>query len=104
MQQENYIIKPITEFTPDDTLYMVKTKSGYTNTFFLKFKSFSDGQVVGEVIDIQPNNIRSMWIGKELISIGSELSGPISKCYLYKKVTGCHWFEKQNGERVAKNK
>jgi len=104
MQTENYTTKPITEFTVDDTLYMVKNKSGYTYTFFLKFKSFSGGKVVGEVIDIQPNNIRSMYIGKELISIGSELSGPISKCYLYKKVTGCYWFEKQNGEWGVVNK
>lgn len=104
MKTENYTTKPITEFTVDDTLYMVKNKSGYSYTFLLKFKSFSGGKVVGEVIDIQPNNIRSMWIGKDLISIGSELSGPISKCYLYKNVTGCYWFEKQNGEWGIVNK
>ena len=97
MKTENYTTKPITEFTVDDTLYMVKNKSGYSYTFLLKFKSFSGGKVIGEVIDIQPNNIPCIWIGKDLISIGSELSGSISKCFLYKKVTGYHWFEKQNG-------
>jgi len=94
-QQDNYTSKPITEFTENDTIYMKKIVSGYAKDFHLKFKSFSENMVTGEILDIQPNNIGSIWIGKNLYKIGDEIQGSIKKCYTFKANSGgCQWFRK----------
>jgi len=94
----NFTEKGITDFNENDTIYMQKNISGFTHTFWLKFKSFSKGNITGEILDIQPNNQNSIWIGKEFLQIGSELSGRISKCYTFKSGYGCNWFEKKNND------
>lgn len=92
----NFTLKPITEFSIDDTLYMQKNISGFNYTFYLQFVSFNKGKVICKILDIQPNNTKSIWIGKEYYKIGSEISGTISKCYTYQKGYGCHWFQKED--------
>jgi hypothetical protein len=92
--RNNFTEKKITEFGENDTFYMQKNKSGFTYTFLLKFKSFSKGNITGEILDIQPNNQKSIWLGKEFLQIGSELTGKISKCYTFKKMSGAKWFKK----------
>ena len=62
MQIKNYTNKPITEFNSEDTLYMQKILSGFMYTFLIKFKSFNKNIVTGEILDIQPNNFKSVAI------------------------------------------
>ena len=81
MQIKNYTNKPITEFNSEDTLYMQKILSGFMYTFLIKFKSFNKNIVTGEILDIQPNNTKSIWIKDKLYSIGDDISGQITKCY-----------------------
>jgi len=59
--KENYTTKPISEFTESDTLYMQRTIQGFSYTFKLSFKSISKGIVKGIILDIQPNNMNSVW-------------------------------------------
>lgn len=93
----NYTDKPITEFTEDDTLFLKKNVNGYGYTFLIKFKKFgARNQVTGTILEIQPNNIRSLWIGDVFYQIGGEISGSILKCYTYQPISGCKWFEKIN--------
>lgn len=96
MEKNNFTEKSINEFNSHDTIYIQKSNHGFITTFLLKFKSFSKGIVTGEILDIQPNNQRSIWIGKGLFKIGSDISGKISKCYTFKAGKGCCWFEKNN--------
>lgn len=95
-QIDNYTDKPISEFTENDTIYMQKIVNGYTSNFWLKFKSFSGGVVTGEILDIQPNNITSIWISKKLYHIGDEIQGSIKRCYTFKTGSGCRWFSKND--------
>jgi len=92
----NFNLKPITEFSKEDTLYMQRKKDGYVYTLCLQFVSFSKGKVTGKILDIQPNNNSSIWFGKEFYKIGSEISTMISKCYTYQKGYGRHWFKKED--------
>ena len=62
MKIDNYTNKPITEFNSEDTLYMQKILSGFMYTFLIKFKSFNKNIVTGEILDIQPNNFKSLWV------------------------------------------
>ena len=96
----NFTEKKITEFNQNDSVYMQKNRSGFTYTFLVRFKSFSKGNITGEILDIQPNNQKSIWIGKEFLKIGSELTGKISKCYTFKtgSGSGCRWFKKISNE------
>lgn len=95
-QIDNYIDKAISEFNENDTIYMQKIISGYCYNFLLKFKSFSIGIVTGEIFDIQPNNMTSIWINKKLYCIGDEIQGSIKKCYTFKTGSGCQWFSKND--------
>ena len=92
----NFNLKPITDFSTEDTLYMQKSESGFSYTFHLQFISFNKGKVTGKILDIQPNDTKSVWLGKEFYKIGSEISGTISKCYTYQKGYGSHWFKKED--------
>ena len=96
--RNNFTEKKISEFNENDTLYMQKNNSGFTYTFLLKFKSFSKSNITGEILDIQPNNLKSIWLGKEYLVIGSELTGKISKCYTFKSSSGCRWFNKETND------
>lgn len=91
----NFTQKKITEFNETDTVYMQKNKSGFIYTFLLQFKTFSKGNVTGVILDIQPNNRKSIWIGKDFLKIGSELTGKLSKCYTLKTNVGAIWFTKK---------
>ena len=51
--RNNFTEKKITEFNENDTVYMQKNKSGFTYTCLVKFKSFSKGNITGEILDIQ---------------------------------------------------
>jgi hypothetical protein len=97
-ERNNFTEKKITEFDENDTFYMQKNISGFTYTFLLRFKSFSRGNITGEILGIQPNNQKSIWIGKEVFRIGSELTGKISKCYTYKPMSGAKWFKKVSND------
>jgi hypothetical protein len=100
----NYTDKSISEFNPDDTFYGVKTAGDYRFTFFLEFIKFEKGMLTGRVCGkIQPNNYSSLWIGKEHIRLGSEMSFRITKCYTWSE-KGCHWFEKENNKYKCKKK
>jgi len=94
MQIKNYTNKSITEFNSEDTLYMQKIISGFMYTFLIKFKSFNKNIVTGEILDIQPNNTKSIWIKDKLYSIGDDISGQITKCFTYDN--RCCWFKKDN--------
>mgnify|MGYP000450747310 CR=1 FL=1 len=60
----------------------------------IKSKSFNKNIVTGEILDIQPNNFKSLWVKDKLYSIGDDISGQITKCYTYDK--SCCWFKKDN--------
>lgn len=95
-QKDNYTDKQISEFTENDTIYMQKIVNGYSYNFYLRFKSFSKNIVTGEILDIQPNNMDSIWIGKQLYKIGDEIQVSIKKCYTFKSASGgCKWFSKK---------
>ena len=104
--KNNFTSKPITAFDENDTLYMQKNNNGFGYTFLLKFKSFTRGIVLGEVLEIQPNNIKSLWLGKEFVTIGGKLSGSVSKCYTFKSdlTSRAIWFKKENGIWACYNK
>ena len=91
---DNHTNKSISEFTNDDTLYMQKIVNGFIYTFLIKFVKFEKGMVTGEIISIEPNHIRWIDIKGVCYEIGSEISSRILKCYTYKKLDGCHWFQK----------
>lgn len=95
---DNYTNKPLHEFTENDTLYIQKIISGYMYFFLIKFKSCDKSKVTGEIIDIQPNNTKGIWINKEYFAIGSDITSMIKKCYTYKRGSGCKWFNK-NAEK-----
>lgn len=91
----NYTDKPINEFTTQDTFYGIKKSGGYVYWFLLQFIKFEKGMITGSVCGkIEPNSHNSIWIGKEHIKQGSEISFRISKCSTFSK-TGHVWFEKQ---------
>lgn len=96
--KNNFTDKRISEFNETDTFYMQKMQGGYVHTFLLKFKSFSKSMVIGEILDIQPNNVKSIWLGKEYLVFGSDLSGRLSKCYTFEKGRGCRWFKKDGND------
>ena len=94
-EKDNHTDKYINDFTEKDTLYMQKNESGYSYTFTLQFLSFGKGVVTGKIIDlIQPNNLKSVWLGKDQYEVGEEIKGKITKCYTFKKGQGCRWFGK----------
>lgn len=88
----NYINKPISEFTENDTLYFSKVVSGFLITFHVRFIKFEKGIITGEILDIQPNSRTSIWIGKILYEIGDEITNRVSKSYTYNN--SCIWFKK----------
>jgi len=93
---DNFTEKPLSKFTSNDTFYMKKMNNGFLIAFLLKFKKYSKNIVTGEILDIQPNNITSIWLGKNYFNIGSEISGQITKCYTFKLSSGgCKWFSKK---------
>ena len=94
----NFIEKKISEFNENDTLYLQKNNSGFGYIFLLKFLSFSKGNITGKILSIQPNNLNSIWLGKEFFTIGSEITGKISKCYTFKNGSGCRWFNKEGND------
>jgi len=93
-QEYNYTAKSITEFTSEDTLYITFDKSGFRYTIFAKFIKFEKGIVTGEILDIQPNDIKGFWLKDKVYHIGDEYSSRITKCYTYMNGTGCKWFKK----------
>ena len=104
---DNFTEKSISEFTNKDTLYAQIKVSGFNYEFLLKFISFEKGTVLGEVISIEPNNTKHLWVGKELIKIGGLLSCKITKCYTYNKkiksvFNGCNWFKKDTKSKEYK--
>jgi hypothetical protein len=98
---DNYTDKQITEFTEENTLYLNKMSGGYNYTFLVKFVSFSKGAVVGEILDIQPNNSQSIWINGEFYKIGSQISGAIRKCYTTQN-RSAKWFFKDGKNWTCK--
>ena len=96
--RDNFTENKISEFNENDTLYMQKNLRGFTYNFLLKFKSFSKGIITGEIVGIQPNNTKSIYIGKKCFTSGSELTGKISKCYTFKNGSGCNWFNKKGND------
>jgi hypothetical protein len=103
----NFTEKNISEFTNQDTLYAQVKVSGFSYNFLLKFISFEKGIVLGEVISIEPNNTKHLWVKKELIRIGGLLSSKITNCYTYNKENkegfrGCCWFKKDTKSKEYK--
>lgn len=93
----NFTLKPINEFNNEDTFYMQKKKQGYTYTFLLKFNSISGCIVYGKILDIQPNNNKSIVLNNVFYKIDSLISSPMTKCYTYKNGQGARWFRKVDG-------
>jgi hypothetical protein len=91
---ENFVDKPISEFTDKDTIYIQKIVGGFMYTFYVQFVKFEKGILSGKIIEIQPNNVHGIWIMGTFYAIGDEFSSRISKCYTFKKGRGCVWFQK----------
>jgi hypothetical protein len=92
----NFTLKPITEFTKNDTLYIQKNVGGFSYTFLVEFTKFEKGMVTGIILDIQPNNTKQIWINNVSYKKGVPISSRISKCYTYQKGFGCCWFVKDS--------
>jgi hypothetical protein len=101
-KEDNFISKPVNDFNKNDTVYMQKIINGFSYTFFLKFSHFIRGNVFGEIIEIQPNNTTSICYNKNYYQLGDLISGKISKCYTFKKGSGCRWFKKVGDNWVCK--
>lgn len=97
-QIANFTDKPITKFTNSDTLYITKNVSGYSHTFMIQFVSYKANIVVGKILEIQPNNTKSLFIKNKCYTIGSEISGNIGNCYTFSN--RCHWFEKDDKTKI----
>ena len=96
IRKYNFTKKLITDFNENDTVYMTKIIGKYSYTFLLKFKTFSRGIITGEILEIQPNNMKGIHIGKKYFTKGSELSGKISKCYTSGENSVAMWFTKKD--------
>ena len=59
---ENFVDKPISEFTDKDTIYIQKIVGGFMYTFYVQFVKFEKGILSGKIIEIQPNNVCGIWI------------------------------------------
>lgn len=95
----NYVSYPISVFDDSNTLYMQKQVNGFTYTFLLKFISFNGSMIEGEILQIQPNNIKSLRIKNDIYNIGSNIKGAIKTCYLFSG--SCRWFFKSNSDWYA---
>lgn len=99
---ENFTQKPISEFTTEDTLYIQKIVNDFIYTFLVKFVKFERGILTGIILDIQPNNIKNIWIKDTCYQNGVEISSRISKCYTYIHNEGCKWFKKEGKDWKCK--
>lgn len=96
----NFTNKPITEFNESDTLYISKNANGFQYIFLVKFMKIERGVVYGTILDIQPNNISSIWIGKDLLKINGVMKAKISSCFTFDQ--SCRWFKKENNNWFSK--
>ena len=103
MTIDNFTEKFIDEFNYNDTLYINRMCGGFVYRFLVRFVSFEDGIVKGNILDIQPNNAQCVWIDKQIVSVGNEISGKIKNCYTFKFGKGAMFFIRYKGNYSCVN-
>lgn len=87
MEKLNLITKHITEFTPEDTIY-IRDKSNSQHPIFLcQFISYEKGMVTGKAISTDTNNA----VYKYKIEEGYILKAKLKECGLYGKTVDDEW-------------
>lgn len=99
----NFTTKPISEFNSSDSIYTQKVISGMNTSILMQFVKFESGMVTGEILEIQPNNSKMIWIGKDLYKIGDRFSSRIKTCYTFSRL-GAHWFAKDGKDYKCSEK
>ena len=97
MEKQNYNGRPLNEFTENDTLYVSKMGGSYRFDFLIRFISIDKGKVTGTILEIQPNNPTSVWIGTNFYQVGDSITAMATKCYTRDNKNSCRWFSKVNG-------
>ena len=94
----NYTSKHISEFTPEDTIYITKIISGFMYTYYCQFVKFERGVVYGNPIYVVDRSY--------INNFPEEVKARLNKCYLWGNEPNsilsyphCHWFTK-NGTVV----
>lgn len=86
----NYTTRPLSEFTPEDTIYIRKMDSGgRAITYLAQFISYTRGNVRGKIIDFDPE-----WAKPTITEVGARAKNT----YLWGISAGedrerCHWFK-----------
>ena len=93
-EQENLTTKRITEFTPEDSIYITDSSSFNSRTYLCSFISFEKNRVTGKII--KKNHAHE----RDIDTTGRVISAPLSKCCLYGQSelsgnarTSYHWFD-----------
>lgn len=95
MEKHNLQPKCITDFTPEDTIYItIEESKGFPTTFLCQFKEQIGRSIFGKVLESTINHSSY----KREIEDGWEISARLNKCSLYGKnpVSGhthYHWFK-----------
>ena len=94
---ENLTDKPITEFTPEDTIYIKKrvTQQGHYANYLCQFVKFERGIVTGVVLDAEP-----FWVMHRTCLGKAQVTARLKSCYLWGHREGdvcawatVHWFD-----------